>query len=485
MGKKNLEQLFKERFQGFQEVPDEKVWDSIEASLDKKKQKKRSIPFWWGLGGAAAALAILLMVLNPFSEEPTNKQIISDRDKTLVPSPPENMEEVEINTPSIVSEKEESLVNDSEIKKTVEQKKNQSPNKNLFESEAAAIAKNDVTNSKRNGFVEETKDKNNTSAQSEIVLSEKGDYTTKNEAIVINNNESTSVQKQPISAATEKTNQIALNTDEQDKQVEKKSIYDAIEEQKEQEEAIANNNSGKWSVGPSLAPVYFDATGDGSPVGPDFSSNSKSGKLNLSYGLTVAYEVGKKLKIRSGVHRVDYGYSTNDVVFSSTLRAASTDKIANIDYSQNSESIIVESKENSKKTSAINSKEIALSNAPSLDGKMVQQLGYVEVPLEVNYTLSDKKFGVDLIGGFSSLFLVNNSVLLESNNLVTEMGEANNINPLNFSANVGMGLNYQFSPKIRINVEPVFKYQLNTFSNVSGNFQPYSIGVYSGFSFRF
>jgi hypothetical protein len=116
---------------------------------------------------------------------------------------------------------------------------------------------------------------------------------------------------------------------------------------------------------------------------------------------------------------------------------------------------------------------------------MVQQLGYIEVPLELNYAVVDKRFGVDLIGGVSSLFLVDNAVLLESNDLVTEVGEANNINSMNFSANVGMGLNYKFSPKIQINIEPVFKYQLNTFSNVSGSFRPYSIGVYSGFSFRF
>ena len=65
MGKKNLEQLFKDTFQDFQEVPDEKVWKSIEASLDKKKQRKRVIPIWWQLGGIAAALAILFLVINP------------------------------------------------------------------------------------------------------------------------------------------------------------------------------------------------------------------------------------------------------------------------------------------------------------------------------------------------------------------------------------------------------------------------------------
>ena len=126
-----------------------------------------------------------------------------------------------------------------------------------------------------------------------------------------------------------------------------------------------------------------------------------------------------------------------------------------------------------------------MNEVPVLDGKMVQQLGYIEVPLEVNYALVDQKFGVDLIGGLSSLFLVDNAVLLESRELVTEMGEANNVNSMNFSANVGMGLNYKFSPKLQFNLEPMFKYQLNTFSKTAGNFHPFSVGVYSGVSFRF
>src|SRR5690606_8839317 len=60
MGKKNLEQLFRDRFKEFGEVPDERVWRAIEASLDKKKQGKRILPLWWQLGGAAAASALLL-----------------------------------------------------------------------------------------------------------------------------------------------------------------------------------------------------------------------------------------------------------------------------------------------------------------------------------------------------------------------------------------------------------------------------------------
>ncbi len=483
MGKKNLEQLFKESFQDFQEVPDEKVWNSIEASLDKKKQKKRAIPIWWGLGGAAAALAILLLAINPFAEEPKEEQIITDRENIAVPNQSDSTEKnaEDFNDPSNISEKEEGLVNTPESDQPLEQKNNQALSNNT------EVAENDASsNSKMNGLAtNKSSTKNNNLARSETILSEKEDDLKNKEAIAINDNERKPVHEQPITEVAENNDEVAQSEEEKN-EAEKKSIYDAIEEQKEIEEAVAENKTGKWSVGPSLAPVYFDAAGDGSPVGADFSSNSKSGKFNLSYGLTVAYEVGKKLKIRSGVHRVNYGYNTNDVVFSSTLRAASANKIANIDYNPNSESIVVQSSESAKNAApSVGSKEVLFNEAPSLDGKMVQQLGYIEVPLEVNYAVLDKKFGVDLIGGVSSLFLVDNSVLLESNELVTEMGEANNINALNFSANVGMGLNYRFTPKVRFNIEPVFKYQLNTFSNVSGDFKPYSIGVYSGISFKF
>jgi hypothetical protein len=90
-----------------------------------------------------------------------------------------------------------------------------------------------------------------------------------------------------------------------------------------------------------------------------------------------------------------------------------------------------------------------------------------------------------LIGGLSSLFLIDNSVTLESGGTATEMGEANNLNPLNFSTNLGFGLEYEISPRIQLNLEPVFKYQLNTFSDSAGDFNPYSIGIYSGLNFRF
>ena len=215
--------------------------------------------------------------------------------------------------------------------------------------------------------------------------------------------------------------------------------------------------------------------------------NSKSGNINFSYGVSVAYAISKKLTVRSGIHKVDYGYDTEDVAFSSSLNALSSNgQLASIDYASTSKTLIISSKKvASDKFSTGNTSADVTAKSATLEGYMSQQLGYLELPLEVNYAVVDKKFGINLIGGVSSLFLIDNAVSLTAGERTTEIGEANNVNDLNFSANMGIGLNYKFSPKIRFNLEPIFKYQLNTFSEIDGAFRPYSIGVYSGLSFKF
>ena len=65
------------------------------------------------------------------------------------------------------------------------------------------------------------------------------------------------------------------------------------------------------------------------------------------------------------------------------------------------------------------------------------------------------------------------------------MGEANNLNDLNMSTNFGIGISYQVNNTLQLSLEPMFKYQLNTFSEAAGNFQPFSMGVYTGLNFKF
>ena len=211
----------------------------------------------------------------------------------------------------------------------------------------------------------------------------------------------------------------------------KKSIFDEIKKQEEEKEALAEVSSPKWSVGPSVAPVYFSSFGEGSPIHSNFVSNSKSGNVNLSYGVGVAYEISDKLSVRSGLHRVDYGYNTDDITFSSSLVASTSTQITNINYTSTSRNLVVESSSNPIPTEEFVANDI-IAQSPSRSGRMVQEFGYLEVPMELNYSLVDRKLNIDLIGGISSLFLVNNRVTLESSGTSTEMGQANNLNDVNF-----------------------------------------------------
>jgi hypothetical protein len=105
--------------------------------------------------------------------------------------------------------------------------------------------------------------------------------------------------------------------------------------------------------------------------------------------------------------------------------------------------------------------------------------------MEMSYSVINQKLGIEVLGGFSTMFLSQNEVNIVSSGLDMSIGEANNLNSIHFSGNLGFGIKYNIWKKLAAKIEPVFKYQFNTFSNNDGNFRPYVFGVYSGFSYTF
>ena len=500
MSKKDLDKLFQDNLKDYRESPDERVWQSIQNSLDQKKKKRRVVPIWWKLGGAAAVLLITLLVINPFDTQDVPESIITDSEQK---ESPVNTEDINEQTDSNVADEapESSVVQTEESSPVSTSQKAEDgadavvENDARFSSEPATVKDSNIQDafvqkeeSGINGTDREIEsdiiDKKETDALAQNqkdLIEEKGEPS---ETLITGKDEQDDREK--VSEAAKSTPAIAEESKQKNniEESEKKSIFDEIRKQEEEKEALAKQAAPKWSVGPSVAPVYFSSFGEGSPIHSNFVSNSKSGNVNLSYGVAVAYELSDKLSVRSGLHRVDYGYNTDDITFSSSLVASTSTQITNINYTNTSRNLVVESS-----SSPVPSQEVAVNDivaqSPSRSGRMVQEFGYLEVPMELNYALLDRKFNINVIGGVSSLFLVNNNVTLESGDSSTEMGEANNLNDVNFSTNVGLGMNYELTDKMKVHLEPMFKYQLNTFSDTEGNFQPYSLGIYTGLSFKF
>src|SRR5690554_5963796 len=60
--RKNIDKLFEEGFKNFEPTPSPRVWENIQAGLNKEKRNRKPIPLWIKYGGVAAVLALLLTV---------------------------------------------------------------------------------------------------------------------------------------------------------------------------------------------------------------------------------------------------------------------------------------------------------------------------------------------------------------------------------------------------------------------------------------
>lgn len=262
------------------------------------------------------------------------------------------------------------------------------------------------------------------------------------------------------------------------------TIEEAIAEQefKKEEETDDDDVEGsykKWKVAPNVAPVYYNSLTSGSPIDGDFKDNKKKGQFTTSYGIGVGYAVSKRISVRTGINRLEVGYDTQDVAVYSSPETSDEPRYKNINLSSAGSSMSIAG------SGTYSSSQIPSAFSSLFDSSLNQRFGYLEVPLELSYKLSDKKLRVDIIAGMSTFFLNKNEIYSENKVKTTYIGEANNLNDMSYSTNLGIGLEYKISKNLNFNFDPTFKYQLNAFSNDSGNFRPYILGIYSGLSYRF
>ena len=102
------------------------------------------------------------------------------------------------------------------------------------------------------------------------------------------------------------------------------------------------------------------------------------------------------------------------------------------------------------------------------------------------YKLIDKKMDFQLLGGFSTNFLMGNKAFVWYDNEKIPIGKTADIYTLNFSSTIGFSFEYGLSNKLSLNLEPTFKYYLNSVNKRALlNTHPYSIGIFSGLSYDF
>lgn len=321
--------------------------------------------------------------------------------------------------------------------------------------------------------------KNNTtnSGISDVTIS---NTTTKNnnDALVENNPENATTISTAIVAVEEiKPDTITLATTT----IEENPLEKLLREKETKKVVDEKEKWSKWAVNSYVSPIFFNSFASGSPISDEFSSNEKTFNTSTSYGLGLAYNVNKRLAIKTGVSNLKLDYDTEDIAFYSTFEDQS--KIANTNIERNANGkYLVLKREKDVSKNAIENQLIASSQNL---GNLNQRLQYIEVPLELSYAILNKKFGVAIKGGMSTLFLTENEVSIKAPDGNMQIGKASNLNDVHFSSNVGLGLSYNFMKNFQLNLEPTLKYQINTFNKNSEDFRPYIIGVNTGISYKF
>lgn len=315
------------------------------------------------------------------------------------------------------------------------------------------------------------------------------DFSFKNPKIIPLRNRADSVTKTAISINYNSNNKIefpALNP--------VKSIKEADTNEKEDLAVVQNstdfessnpivekkNMNKKWSISTVAAPIFSSSfNNDISSLDAQMDENKKQVMFSSAFGVQVAYQISKRFSVQSGIQKVDFAYRTNDI---NVYTDDTFSRLSNVNYDDYETDLNPVDNSKIAKTAASNVNKSSLENDK---GFLTQMYGYIEIPLEAKYRLkADGNMGINIIGGFSTLLLNKNEIYLGDSEFTNKIGEASNLNSLNFSGNMGLEFEYKVFKNVNFNVVPMFKIQTQTLNNLN-TFKPYSVGLYSGLNLRF
>lgn len=537
--RKNIDRLFQENFKDFEVNAPEGTWANIEAKLDEKK-KRRVIPLWWKLSGATAVFLIGFLIsksiyqseINPKNPvvNQTNSNTTNEADKRNTNKATKNDKTINVDNP-IVNGNNSQQTKGKNTEEDINKKELQN---NIYtKSEAVATTSNEANDDSSSG--NKNKLKKSVSSTESIVTERKNsnhrslknktnpekNKTIVTESVFEKSNNTVAQNARKINQSTDEKQIVPITNDKivktsldekninldglkgesnsniiaqetvkkvNDTSAMKSVVSNVLEELLNEKESKTKQESklNRWQLTSNVAPVFLGSVSNGSPIDSTLSKNSKSYNTNVGFGIGVSYAVNKKLSVRTGFNKVNMSYNTNDIVFFTGIQSKT---LANITPTASSQMIHVENSNSNSNTSSTSLENGLLPFENSLtrknSGFLKQEIGYLEMPVEMTYNLLDKKFGIKVIGGFSTLFLQDNSITIVSADRDTALGKANNLNDVHFSTNLGLGIKYGFMKSFEFNIEPTVKYQLNTFSENAGNFKPYIFGIYSGISYKF
>lgn len=262
-------------------------------------------------------------------------------------------------------------------------------------------------------------------------------------------------------------------------------------------EIQTKNGSERWTIAALASPTYYANFNNGKDGLTHELMSEEQPLISYAGGLALSYKISKRFSVQSGLYYSSFGnelsgissyggfqksgYSKGDRNFE-VLTANGTV------YTSNSDIFLIDNISDNRITTNYDKDSFDPTKADLqyLDNSLLQKFSYLELPVILRYKLIDRAIDFNIIGGLSSNLLITNSVYTTMNGGKYEVGKTEGLNQITFSSSLGMGMEYNFTKNLSLNLEPTFRYYINPYSEISGiKIHPYTFGIFSGLSYKF
>jgi hypothetical protein len=262
-------------------------------------------------------------------------------------------------------------------------------------------------------------------------------------------------------------------------------------------ENITSKGSERWSIGALASPTYYSSFSTGNNELSNQLTDAEQSLISYSGGVAVSYKLNKRFSIQTGLYyssigqEIDginsfggfqkYDYTKGDYNFAVLTTSGTV-------YINNADVFLIATGPGERVLTAYTNDvfDPKKANLQYISNTLTQNFSFLELPVVLRYKIVDKAIDLNLIGGVSYNMIVNNSVYTTIDGSKYPLGKTEGLNLLNLSSSIGMGMEYSFTKKMSLNLEPTFRYYLNPFNGSAGStIHPYSFGVFSGISYRF
>jgi hypothetical protein len=255
--------------------------------------------------------------------------------------------------------------------------------------------------------------------------------------------------------------------------------------------------TNRWSVGAMVSPAYYSWF---SLSGNDAASEIiKSEEAAFSYtgGLTFAYNINRRFTVQSGLNYSSIGQRIEGVTsysgFGRFLDSKGESQFGVVTSSgtitTRNGDIYLADNNSGARVMSLYTREVfdpEKNDLSYISSSLSQSFNYVEVPVYLKYKLIDRNVDLKIIGGVSYNVLVSNTAFTSSGGTKYYIGKTEGLSPVTLSSSLGMGMEYSFSGRLSLNLEPTFRYYITAPGGLAGStIHPYSFGILSGVSYKF